>query len=206
MAGRRCIDLFHKLDHISKMPSILPYSNTQLAPVQNLMGMYTQPRIRLGGNANYIVQYMSSKISARLMQVHQVLEEAQARAEHANEPVPKLTLEHVTVGFARSGGAGGQNVNKVSTKVDMRFNVMGASWLPLRVREKILQMEKNRINSEGEIVISSTKTRSQKDNINDALGKLQAIINAAAYVPPAPTDEKIKKITKLSWRAEKIAI
>jgi len=104
--------------------------------------------------------------------------------------------EHVTVGFARSGGPGGQNVNKVNTKVDMRFKVMAAGWIPLRIRERILQMEKNRINRDGEIVMSSTKSRTQKGNIEDALGKLQAIIDAAAYVPPPPTDQKIKKIIK----------
>ncbi|KAL2902171.1 Peptidyl-tRNA hydrolase ICT1 mitochondrial [Bienertia sinuspersici] len=48
--------------------------------------------------------------------------------------------EHVTVNFARSGGPGGQNVNKVNTKVDMRFNVKNATWLSERVREKIMQL------------------------------------------------------------------
>eukprot|EP01018_Ginkgo_biloba_P008318 Gb_36458 [translate_table: standard] len=80
----------------------------------------------------------------------------------------------------------------------MRFNVMAAGWLPLRVRERIVQMEKNRINSEGDLVISSTRTRTQKGNIDDALEKIQAIIDAAAYVPPAPSDEKKKKIKKLA--------
>ncbi|XP_024521000.1 peptidyl-tRNA hydrolase ICT1, mitochondrial-like [Selaginella moellendorffii] len=53
--------------------------------------------------------------------------------------IPRLSIDHVTVSFARSGGAGGQNVNKVNTKVDMRFNVMNAHWLPLQVRNKLLQ-------------------------------------------------------------------
>ncbi|KAJ6415329.1 hypothetical protein OIU84_004174, partial [Salix udensis] len=70
-----------------------------------------------------------------------------------------------------SGGPGGQNVNKVNTKVDMRFNVTNAYWLSDRIRERIMQMEKNRINKDGEIVISSTKTRTQKGNIDDALAK-----------------------------------
>uniref|UniRef100_A0A5B7AVB2 Prokaryotic-type class I peptide chain release factors domain-containing protein n=1 Tax=Davidia involucrata TaxID=16924 RepID=A0A5B7AVB2_DAVIN len=103
------------------------------------------------------------KASARLSQVQQLMLEAEERAASAgNEPIPKITIDHVTVSFARSGGPGGQNVNKVNTKVDMRFNVKNAYWLSDRVRERIIQMEKNRINKEGEIVISSTKTRTQK--------------------------------------------
>lgn len=117
----------------------------------------------------------------------------------ANEPpVPKITLDHVTVSYARSGGPGGQNVNKLNTKVDMRFNVKNAYWLSERVREKIIQTEKNRINKDGELFISSTKSRTQKGNIEDALGKLQAIIESASYVPPPPSEEKKKKIANLS--------
>lgn len=131
--------------------------------------------------------------------MQEILNDAEERASCAgSEPIPKVTIDHVTVNFARSGGAGGQNVNKVNTKVDMRFNVKQAYWLTERVRERILQIEKNRINKEGEIVISSTKFRTQKDNIQDALEKLQAIIAAASYVPPPPSEEQKKRIGKLA--------
>ncbi|CAK9321652.1 unnamed protein product [Citrullus colocynthis] len=139
------------------------------------------------------------KVSSRLSQVQQLLQEAEERALSADsEPTPKITLDHVTVNFARSGGPGGQNVNKVNTKVDMRFNVKDAYWLSERIRERIMHMEKNRINKDGELVISSTKTRTQKGNIEDALEKLQAIIDAASYVPPPPSEEQKKKIAKMA--------
>lgn len=131
--------------------------------------------------------------------VQQLMMEAKERAASAgNEPIPKITLDHVTMNFARSSGPGGQNVNKVNTKVDMRFNVKNAYWLSERVRDRILQMEKNRINKDGELVISSTRTRTQKGNIEDALQKLQEIIDAASYVPPPPSEEQVKKIAKLA--------
>ncbi|CAL4921769.1 unnamed protein product [Urochloa decumbens] len=144
------------------------------------------------------------KVSARLALTQQVLRDAEERAALAgSDPAPKITLEHVTVNFARSGGPGGQNVNKVNTKVDMRFNVKEAHWLGERIKERILQAEKNRINKDGELVISSTKTRTQKGNIEDALQKIQAIIDAASYVPPPPTEEQKKKIEKIAAVAER---
>ncbi|KAH9777465.1 RF PROK I domain-containing protein [Citrus sinensis] len=128
------------------------------------------------------------KVSARFSQVKQLLREAEERASSAgNEPIPKITLDHVTVSFARSGGPGGQNVNKVNTKVDMRFNVQNAYWLSDRVRQRIMQMQ---------IVNTPYFFRG---NIEDALGKLQAIIDAASYVPPPPSEEKKKKMTKLLY-------
>ncbi|KAL8141688.1 hypothetical protein V2J09_014720 [Rumex salicifolius] len=160
----------------------------------------------------------TKKGSARLSHVQQLMSEAEERANVADkEPPPKITLvtvcdfpppEHVSLSFARSGGPGGQNVNKVNTKVDMRFNVRKATWLSERVRERILQMEKNKINKDGELVISSTKTRTQQylieliGNIEDALSKLQVIIDAAAYVPPPPSEEQKKKIAKIAAISE----
>ncbi|XP_022856414.1 peptidyl-tRNA hydrolase ICT1, mitochondrial isoform X2 [Olea europaea var. sylvestris] len=151
------------------------------------------------------------KTPARLAEVQRLLHEAEERFKDAGagaDPVPRITLDHVTVSYARSGGPGGQNVNKVNTKVDMRFNVKNAYWLSDRVRDRIMQKEKNRINKDGELVISSTKTRTQKGNIEDALAKLQvlnyqkkklqAIIEAASYVPPPPSEATVKKIAKLS--------
>ncbi|KAF8683528.1 hypothetical protein HU200_044441 [Digitaria exilis] len=144
------------------------------------------------------------KVSARLALTQQVLRDAEERAALAgSDPAPKITLDHVTVNFARSGGPGGQNVNKVNTKVDMRFNVKEAHWLGERIKERILQAEKNRINKDGELVISSTKTRTQKGNIEDALQKIQEIIDAASYVPPPPTEEQKKKIEKIAAAAER---
>ncbi|OIW09812.1 hypothetical protein TanjilG_32250 [Lupinus angustifolius] len=141
----------------------------------------------------------ANKVSSRLSQVQHLLHQAEERALSADTgPTPKITLDHVTVSFARSGGPGGQNVNKVNTKVDMRFNVQNAYWLSDRIRDKIVQMEKNRINKDGELVISSTKTRTQKGNIDDALAKLQEIIDAASYVPPPPSEEQKKKIAKMA--------
>eukprot|EP01018_Ginkgo_biloba_P012901 Gb_21827 [translate_table: standard] len=201
--GSTCVVNF-RLKPLSKTPSQFVHANSS---TQRVLGI-----LRFGGrsvgNVGCSIRCMSSdsnsnassvgKMSARLAQMQQVLQDAEDRAANINEPVPKVTLDHVTVNFARSGGPGGQNVNKVNTKVDMRFNVSAAQWLNPRVRERILQMEKNRINSDGELVISSTKTRTQKGNIEDALGKLQAIIDAAAYVPPPPSEEKKKRIRKLA--------
>eukprot|EP00271_Cylindrocystis_brebissonii_P007133 TRINITY_DN20315_c0_g1_i1.p1 TRINITY_DN20315_c0_g1~~TRINITY_DN20315_c0_g1_i1.p1 ORF type:complete len:294 (-),score=18.24 TRINITY_DN20315_c0_g1_i1:172-1053(-) len=138
-------------------------------------------------------------VNARLTQKKQMLEERTLEFTVEDEgPIPTITEEHVTLSFARSGGPGGQNVNKLNTKVDMRFNVANATWLPERIRQKIIQKEQNRINSDGELVISSTRTRTQKGNIEDALQKIQTIINAAAYVPPPPSEEKQKRIEKLA--------
>ncbi|KAF3568278.1 hypothetical protein DY000_02012578 [Brassica cretica] len=172
------------------------------------------------------------KVSSRLSQVQQMLHEAEERASSAgNEPTPQITLgkvqfvliskrynvirtllcsgfdgkftdnvirtlfsshfdgniyrkcydnsDHVTLNFARSGGPGGQNVNK-GEESDQQ------GWRACDIFDQ---------NQNAEYVL-------RRGNIDDALAKLQAIIDAASYVPPPPSEEQKKKIVKMAAKAD----
>ncbi|CAJ0755117.1 18627_t:CDS:2 [Entrophospora sp. SA101] len=76
------------------------------------------------------------------------------------------------ISFARSSGPGGQNVNKLNTKVDIRINLDKAYWIPEYARNKIKIQESNHINKKGELVLVSQLTRTQSRNIEDCIDKL----------------------------------
>jgi len=94
--------------------------------------------------------------------------------------------------FVRSSGPGGQNVNKVSTAVQLRFDVAGSSSLPERVRRRLMRTQANRINNQGVLIIESKEHRSQERNRQAALERLVEIVRAAARKP------KVRKKTKPS--------
>lgn len=83
----------------------------------------------------------------------------------------------------RSSGPGGQKVNKVSTAVQLRFNLKTSLNIPNRVKLKLLNSGDTRLTKEGELVIIAESKRTQEANRKDALNRLKAIIREAAFTP-----------------------
>ncbi|CAG5911716.1 unnamed protein product [Menidia menidia] len=102
-----------------------------------------------------------------------------------------IPIERLTVSYSRSSGPGGQHVNKVSTKAEVRFHLHTADWIPEEVRLKILQKNKNRINKAGELLVTSEMSRSQQRNLSDCIQKISAIVAEASQKPPEPTAEDV---------------
>lgn len=102
----------------------------------------------------------------------------------------KIPKDELDLAFSRSSGPGGQNVNKLNTKVEIRFHVESASWLPLEVKQRLLEQQENRINKKGELVVTSQETRFQSRNIADCLQKVQEIVDLACI---KPKERKIKE-------------
>jgi ribosome-associated protein len=89
--------------------------------------------------------------------------------------------------FVRSSGPGGQNVNKVSTAVQVEFDVASSTQLSDHVKRRLLHLAGRRATREGIIIIRAQRYRTQEQNRADALVRLQALVEAAAVLPKPRT-------------------
>ncbi len=106
-----------------------------------------------------------------------------------------IPQQEISISAIRSRGAGGQNVNKVSTAIHIRFDVRASTAISDEDRERLLKIKDRRLSKDGVIVIKSQRYRSQDKNRSDALERLAEMIRTALVV------EKPRKATKPSKKS-----
>lgn len=106
-----------------------------------------------------------------------------------------IPLQEISISAIRSQGAGGQNVNKVSTAIHIRFDVQASTAISDEDRERLLEVKDRRLSKDGVIVIKSQRYRSQDKNRSDALERLAEMIRKALV------EEKPRKATKPSKKS-----
>jgi len=114
-----------------------------------------------------------------------------------------IPIDRLEVHYSRSSGPGGQHVNCVSTKAEIRFQVASANWIPEHIRSKLIEKMKNQITKEGYLVMKSDRTRSQQLNLADALDKVRNLIFdvAESLVVHEASPASLEKHRRLRERA-----
>lgn len=118
---------------------------------------------------------------------------------------PRLTIPaaELSFAFARSGGPGGQNVNKVSSKAELRWNPLHSAALRDDDRAWLLDRLASRLTTDGTLIVTSTLTRDQLQNRDDALAKLALIVRIALVRPKHRTATKPSRASKRRRVADK---
>uniref|UniRef100_A0A8C5R7P9 Large ribosomal subunit protein mL62 n=1 Tax=Leptobrachium leishanense TaxID=445787 RepID=A0A8C5R7P9_9ANUR len=102
---------------------------------------------------------------------------------------PDIPVDRLIISYSKSSGPGGQNVNKVNTKAEVRFHMASADWIPEDVKQKLSVQHKNRLNKDGEFIVVSDVSRYQMRNLADCLQKIRAMISDASKRPNAVPKE-----------------
>ena len=108
----------------------------------------------------------------------------------------ELDEREIQEDFVRASGPGGQNVNKVSTAVQLRFDAAHSFSLPEEVRARLMCLAGRRLTNEGEVLIEAKRFRTQERNRQDAINRLVALIQQAAEKPKLRIETKPTKASK----------
>ncbi|XP_073653832.1 large ribosomal subunit protein mL62 isoform X3 [Tursiops truncatus] len=124
-------------------------------------------------------------------------------AEQANYDIP---IDRLTISYCRSSGPGGQNVNKVNSKAEVRFHLASAEWIAEPVRQKMAVTHKNKINRAGELILTSECSRYQFRNLADCLQKIRDMITEASQPAKEPSreDAALQKIRIENMNRERL--